>query len=290
MTWWHHFALSGVQTWLWLPPLAAFGISLVCSMVGVSGAFLLMPLQMSLFGFASPAASATNLVYNLVALPGAMLRFAREGRLMLSMALLIAAGCAPGVLAGAWLRTHHLAERAAFEPFVAAVLAWVAWRLWLDVRHGGGPPTAGRVHDGVLDRRALRFDYGGQTHVQPILPLLGLSFLVGVVGTAYGIGGGALIAPLLVALYRLPIHAIAGATLTATWITSALGLGAYAVLPAPAQVATTPDWALGVAFGVGGLAGASLGARLQRRMPGRALKGLMAVIVTALAAFYAWPG
>lgn len=42
------FPISGVTTWLWLPPLVAFIISFFTSMVGVSGAFLLLPFQMSM--------------------------------------------------------------------------------------------------------------------------------------------------------------------------------------------------------------------------------------------------
>jgi len=60
-----HFPVSGVHTWLWLPPLVAFVLSLFCSMVGISGAFLLMPFQMSVLGYVHPSASATNLVFNL---------------------------------------------------------------------------------------------------------------------------------------------------------------------------------------------------------------------------------
>ncbi|MFA7240374.1 MAG: hypothetical protein WC091_09695 [Sulfuricellaceae bacterium] len=54
-----------MHTWLWLPPLVAFVLSLFCSMVGISGAFLLMPFQMSVLGYVHPSASATNLVFNL---------------------------------------------------------------------------------------------------------------------------------------------------------------------------------------------------------------------------------
>lgn len=70
-------------------------------MVGISGAFLLVPFQISAFGFASPAASATNLVFNLVAIPGGMYRYWRENRLFWPLALVIhparwwAPGCAP---------------------------------------------------------------------------------------------------------------------------------------------------------------------------------------------------
>lgn len=291
MTAWHHFAASGVETWLWLPPLAALVIAFFTSMVGISGAFLLVPFQLSVLGFASPAASATNLVFNLVAIPGAVLRYGRENRLFWPLALVITAGGAPGTVAGAWLRTHWLAERALFEPFVAAVLAYLAWRMLADWRRGGAAaPTAGTVRLLAADWRQIRFRHGETTHAFTVLPMLSLSFVVGVIGTAYGIGGGSFMVPLCLAAWRLPLHAIAGATLTATLLTSAIALAAYSWLPAPAGVAVRPDWALGLAFGVGGLAGAYLGARMQKRVSQRTLKGFLAVLLIGLAIRYAWPG
>jgi hypothetical protein len=52
----------------WLPPVAAFIISFFTSMVGISGAFLLLPIQISFLGLTGPAVSATNLVFNLIAI------------------------------------------------------------------------------------------------------------------------------------------------------------------------------------------------------------------------------
>jgi uncharacterized membrane protein YfcA len=288
---WHHFAVSGVETWLWLPPLAAFAISFFTSMVGISGAFLLVPFQMSVLGFASPSASATNLVFNLLAIPGAMLRYGRERRLFWPLALLISAGGAPGTLIGAWLRTHWLAERGAFEPFVAAILLYLAWRMGVDWRREAGhAPGCGEARLTTWSVKEIRLLYGGWQYAIPLPSLLAASFLVGLIGTAYGIGGGSFMVPLCLAMYRLPLHAIAGATLTATFLTSAIALVAYAWLPTPAGVAARPDWALGLAFGVGGLAGAYLGARMQKRVPQRLLKGLLGLLLLALALRYAWPG
>ena len=287
----HHFAISGVETWLWLPPLAAFVISFFTSMVGISGAFLLVPFQMSVLGFASPSASATNLVFNLVAIPGAMLRYWRERRLFWPLALLITVGGAPGALIGAWLRTHWLADRVAFEPFVAAILLYLSWRMGVDWRREAGyTPPSGEARLISWNLREIRLLYGGWQYAIPLPSMLAASFLVGVIGTAYGIGGGSFMVPLCLAMYRLPLHAIAGATLTATFLTSAIALAAYAWLPAPAGVAVRPDWALGLAFGVGGLAGAYLGARMQKRVPQRLLKGLLGLLLLALALRYAWPG
>jgi hypothetical protein len=284
------FAVSGVETWPWLPPLAALVIAFFTSMVGISGAFLLLPFQMSVLGFASPSASATNLVFNLVAIPGGMYRYWRENRLFLPLALVISLGGAPGTLVGAWLRTHWLAERAAFEPFVAAVLLYLAWRMLADWRRPSlSAPATGAVRLLSRDWREIRFAHGNSEHAFPVLPMLAFSFLVGVIGTAYGIGGGAFMVPLCLALWHLPVHAIAGATLTATFLTSAFALAAYAWLPTPAGVSASPDGWLGLAFGVGGLMGTYLGARLQKRVPQRALKGMLALLLFGLAASYLWP-
>jgi len=291
MNLWHPFAISGGETWLWLPPLAALFISLLTSMVGISGAFLLLPFQMSVLGIYSPAASATNLVFNLLAIPGGIYRYWREDRLLWPLAGVITAGSAPGTFAGAWLRIHWLADRAAFEPFVAVVLAWLAWRMLLDVRRGQTSPTvAAPVRLTAWSWRRVRFRHGGMEHVFGLPSLLLLAFLTGVIGTTYGIGGGAFMVPLCLAVYRLPVHAIAGATLTATFLTSAIALAAYSVLPAPPGVAVRPDWALGLAFGLGGLGGTYLGARLQKRVPQRRLKAFLALLLAGLALHYGWPG
>jgi len=285
------FAVSGLTLPLWLPPLAAMVIAFFTSMVGISGAFLLVPFQLSVLGFASPAASATNLVFNLVAIPGGMYRYWRENRLFWPLALVVALGGAPGTFAGAWLRTHWLAEPVVFEYFVAAILIYLAWRMLADLRRRcAAAPTHEPVRLLTWDRHAIRFGQGGHEYAFAVPGMLGFSFLVGVIGTAYGIGGGSFIVPLCLAFYGLPVHAIAGATLTATFLTSAIALAAYAWMPTPVGVAASPDWPLGLAFGAGGLAGAYLGARFQKRVPQRTLKAFLALLLLGLALRYLWPG
>src|SRR5215213_5314052 len=73
-----HFPVSGVEVNPLLPLLVAFLISALTAPAGVSGAFLLLPFQVSVLGFTSPAVSPTNLVYNIFATPGGCLPL-REG-------------------------------------------------------------------------------------------------------------------------------------------------------------------------------------------------------------------
>jgi len=57
-----------------------------------------------------------------------------------------------------------------------------------------------------------------------------LSLIVGVIGGTYGIGGGAIIAPFLVAMFHLPVHSVAGAALLGTFITSVAGVAIYTLI------------------------------------------------------------
>jgi uncharacterized membrane protein YfcA len=53
----------------------------VCTPAGVSGAFLLLPIQSQVFHVPSPAVSATSLVYNLVRAPAEALTYYRRRNL-----------------------------------------------------------------------------------------------------------------------------------------------------------------------------------------------------------------
>jgi uncharacterized membrane protein YfcA len=252
-----------------LLPLVSLAISFLTSMAGVSGAFLLLPFQVSVLGVTSPAVSATNHLYNVVATPSGVARYAREGRMLWPLAWTLVAGAVPGALLGTFLRVRLLPDPARFKLFAGVVLLYVGGRLLTD-----------RVR-----RRETR--KGGGDHGFSVAGVLVFSLVVGVVGGAYGIGGGAIIAPLLVTWFRLPVHRVAGAALAATGITSTAAVAAYqamAILDRTLPVA--PDWTLGLLFGLGGVVGMNLGARCQKHVPAPALEWMMGLILVSVALRY----
>jgi hypothetical protein len=60
--------------------LAAFIIAAITTPAGVPGAVLLLPFQVSVLGTPSPSVTPTNLLYNVVASPGAIWRYWRQGQ------------------------------------------------------------------------------------------------------------------------------------------------------------------------------------------------------------------
>ena len=264
------FEVAGITVPLWLPPLVAFVISFFTSMVGVSGAFLLLPFQMSVLGYVAPSVSATNLVFNLVAIPSGVWRYVREKRMDWRLAWVIAAGTLPGLLAGWWLRVHWLLDPRLFKLFVGLVLLALAIRLSLKKANAATSAAAATAANGG----------------QRLLPIFAIALVIGVIGGAYGIGGGSIMAPVLVAIFCMSVHNVAGAALFGTLVTSVAGVALYQFLPAPPGIETRPDWALGILFGLGGAAGMYVGARTQKLVRQRTLELGIAVVLMLLAGGY----
>jgi uncharacterized membrane protein YfcA len=283
------FPVSGVETYWWLPALAAFVVSFFMSTGGISGAFILLPFQVTALGFTSPAVSPTNLLYNIIAIPGGVYRFIREQRMLWPLAVVIMIGTAPGLLIGAYLRVQYLTDPKDFKLFVGLVLLYIFIRLINDIiskndvngNHHRKDETF-VIKSVSFDFRKITYEFDNQLYNISTLWVFALTFIVGIIGGAYGIGGGAIVAPFLVAVFRLPVYTVAGPALFGTFFTSIAGIYVYShLLPIlyPSQAPVYPDWLLGLSMGIGGFAGIYLGARLQRYLPARIIK---LIIATAL--------
>lgn len=306
-----YFPIAGITVAPWLPPLVAFSISFFTSMGGVSGAFLLLPFQVSVLGFTSPAVSSTNQVFNIVAIPSGVYRYIKEGRMVWPLTWVVIIGTLPGVLAGAIIRVRYLPNPKNFSLFAGLVLLYIGLRLLKDLLRKPGAvrkPSAeeefqalvksyrqGQRGDQALPRvvvrectvTRIRYDFYGQNFTIPTLGVMALSLVVGMVGGVYGIGGGAIIAPFFVSVFGLPVYTVAGAALMGTFVTSVAGVVFYQIIaPWYPGLNIAPDWFLGFLFGVGGFAGMYCGARLQKFVPARGIKWLLAFSILFPAAKY----
>ncbi len=311
------FPLSGVKTWVFLPPLVALVISTFTSMGGVSGAFLLLPYQMSVLGFTNPAVSSTNFVYNIVAIPSGVYQYFKEGRMAWPLAWVIIAGTLPGVFIGFYLRVLYLPDPRTFKLFVGIVLLYIGGRLLYEMtgkaqagkaklreldckfseraklireqRHSqaaAGLPADAVVKTITFNLNTIEYEFWGERFRFSVPAMFLLAFIVGIIGGTYGIGGGAIIAPFCVAVFNLPVYTVAGAALLGTFLTSIAGVILYSLLPGPGGVAVSPDWLLGSLFGAGGFAGMYIGARLQKYVPQIFIKLMLGAMITSLAFKY----
>lgn len=249
--------------------LVACAVAALSAPAGISGAVLLLPFQVSVLGTPSPSVTPTNLLYNVVATPGALYRYWRQGQTGGRLALVLVAGTLPGVIAGSLIRVKLLPGPRVFDIVVAAVLLPLG--CWLTLTRPASPG------DSVSPARPAR---------RIAVPaLVALSVLVGCVGGIYGIGGGSILAPILIGSGRRPAE-VAPAALASTFLTSVAGVVTFSILSVQQHVPVAPDWPTGIALGVGGLAGGYAGARLQARLPDLMIRRLVGILVLGIAARY----
>jgi len=311
------FQVAGIHVAPWIPPLVAFVISFFTSMGGVSGAFLLLPFQMSFLGYANPSVSSTNQVFNIVAIPSGVYRYHKEDRMVWPLTLIVIIGTLPGVLIGALVRVTYLPDPKDFKLFAAAILLYIGVKMIRDllskssgasdkaksekrfqelVRNYGKGAAAFKIADGGtlkpikithFNRKRLGYTFYGEQFDVSFWGIFALSFIVGIVGGIYGIGGGTIIAPFFVSFFGLPVYTVAGAALMGTFVTSVAGVAFYqAIAPLYPKMSVAPDLLLGVLFGLGGMAGMYLGARCQKYVPAKAIKWMLSGIIVFTALKY----
>jgi uncharacterized membrane protein YfcA len=287
------FPVAGIKTYLFIPPVVAFIISFFTSMAGISGAFLLLPFQISVLGFTTASVTSTNFLFNVTGTPGGVYRYIKECRLAWPLALMIVAGIIPGVLIGYNIRIRLLPDPKSFKFFVGLVLLFVAVKLiaeaWNTATDGQQNfcSRENQLENVSLSLRKAGFKFGDITYSFPTGGILGLSFVAGVVGGVYGIGGGSIIAPFLITFFNLPVYTIAGAVLLGTFTSSVAGVAFYSLIPINGTVAP-PDWMLGILFGAGGLLGMYFGAKTQKYIPEKWIQIVLGTIVFTIASRYIW--
>ncbi len=307
------FSVAGIEVQPWLPPLVAFVVSFFTSMGGISGAFLLLPFQMSVLGYVNPSVSATNHVFNIVAIPSGVYRYIKEGRMVWPLTWVVIVGTLPGVFIGSLLRVTYLPDPRSFKFFVGLVLLYIGGRMIEGLlkkpaagqdkkssekrfqelvkafraksEAGGERLPAVRVTRFSLSR--IGYEFYGEAFDVSTWGVLALSFIVGIIGGTYGIGGGSIIAPFFVTFFGLPVYTVAGACLMGTCVTSLAGVAFFqAMAPFFPGLSVAPDWLLGALFGAGGMAGMYLGARCQKFVPAKAIKWMLGCVILYMAVRY----
>ncbi|ROL55867.1 sulfite exporter TauE/SafE family protein [Bacteroidetes/Chlorobi group bacterium Naka2016] len=304
-----YFEVAGITVNPFIPPLVAFLISVFTSTGGVSGAFIILPFQVSVLGFTSPAVSATNQLYNVVAIPSGVYRYIREGRMVWPLTWIVISGTLPGVLIGAIVRINYLSNPTAFKIFAGFVLLYIGFRILREnlARKKQNTLEAEQKFNEIVKQqktelgkiklprakviqfslKVLEYEFVGERFKVKTIPIFIISSIVGIVGGIYGIGGGAIMAPIYVTFFNLPVYTVAGPALMGTFITSVFGVIIYQLLaPFYPNLAIAPDWKLGTLFGLGGFVGMYVGARLQKYLPAKTIKMILSIAILFLGLRY----
>jgi uncharacterized membrane protein YfcA len=202
----------------------------------------------------------------------------------------------PGIFLGAVIRIQYLPNPRNFKLFVGLVLLYIGSRLAQqvfqktkaeDIKADNAEKFL--VTQQKFNLRCISYQFRGAYYSAPSWGILLLSFIVGIIGGIYGIGGGAIIAPFFVTVFKLPVYTIAGASLFGTFVTSVAGVAIFSLLALcnfSSSATIRPDWMLGLLFGIGGALGIYLGARIQKLVPGKIIKAVLTFCVLSVVVKY----
>lgn len=237
-------------------------VGFVLGLVGGGGSILAVPLMVYLVGVPSPhvAIGTSALAVAANALTG-LLNHVRHGNVKWRCSLVFAAAGIAGAFAGSTAGKAFDGQKLLFLFAIVMVIVGV---LMLRNRGREGDPTV------LLGRENAP-------------KLVGYGAGTGLFSGFFGIGGGFLIVPGLVAATGMPMINAVGSSLVAV---SAFGLTTAANYAFSGLV----DWALAGVFIVGGVAGGFLGARLARRLAGAQgrLTTVFSGLIFAVAAYMLW--
>uniref|UniRef100_A0A7C4S7J4 Probable membrane transporter protein n=1 Tax=Geoglobus ahangari TaxID=113653 RepID=A0A7C4S7J4_9EURY len=270
--------------------LTAFIIAFFASPSGVSGAFLLLPFLVSVLGITDPSANATNFLYNVIAIPSGVYRYWKEKRMLWILALIMIIGYLPGIYVGSLMRTSFLLDPKTFKLFIGIVLMFLGLNLarTIRARYVKEMDEKVKTFKGVkgfvtlkeVSLKRVSFNFWEKEYSFNPFGIFAISLAIGIVGGAYGVGGGALAAPLILSIFKLPIYAIAGANLLGTFTSSVFGIISYSSL------GYLPRLDIGLALGFGGLSGMYCGARIQKYLPEKLIRISLTILILLLSFRY----
>lgn len=239
---------------------AGVGAGVVSGLFGVGGGIVLVPYLGIVRGWDQKRAQATSLVSVAMAAAAALVTYAVAGRVAWLAALPILIGGLAGAVLGSALvkRLNSLVLRMAF----VGLLVVVAVRL---VTEAGEP---------------------GQSAAPAMTPALGIGYVasglaMGFLSAMFGIGGGILLVPILVALFGYGQLLAAGTSL-AVMVPIAL-VGALRQTSSGAT-----DWRLGALLGLGAAVGGFIGSRIAAVLPVEVLTWLFAAFILVVAIRLGW--
>lgn len=255
------YDLSGLEIFF----LAITGLfaGIFGTMIGIGGGIIFVPVFVLVFHFTPQQAIGTSLAAVFFNAFSGSLAYIRQKRVDIKSGWKFAAATLPGAFLGAWLVRYFTDY--ILELVFGSLLIVMAFFIILR-RDTPRIPMENIIHKRkIIDTGNEIFEYTPREGLG-----IAISFVVGIISSLLGIGGGIIHVPVLIYLLGFPVH-IATATShfvlaisTFSGSITHLALGNILFLPA-------------IVVGITAIVGAQIGARLSRRVKGLMIARLLGI-------------
>lgn len=302
-----HFSLADVTVSPIVVILWSAFVGYIFSTIGAAGGILAGVGHITVFGMKKanmikPMNQMLTVVTPLISTP----LYLREKRIVVPAAIALGVGGIAGALFGSWASHTFLPDLKDYKPFFGALTLVIAARLWYEftAKFQEGQKKvkeANKVFEskvkeakasGNLDQlKAVgvkfeemginnTFTFAGQIFKYNTLSPFIIGFLVAIVSSSMGVGGGFLLVPYLSSMLGFPMFIVAGTSVLSILVTSAASISNYLAM------GSKLDWTM-LSFEVVGIViGTVLGAQLSKYIKAKYLKAVLAVVLTYIGIGY----
>jgi uncharacterized protein len=266
-------------------------VGFVSGLFGIGGGFLMTPLL--IFLGVPPAVAVGSQTAQIVASSTtSSLSAVRRNALDLKLGTILVAGGLVGSTLGVWF---FAAARRAGQLDLVIVISYVTLfgvvgslmmkeslrEFWTRRRGGKIRPRRRAGEHAPYLGWPLRMRFPRSKLYASVIPILGLALFVGFAGALLGIGGGFIMVPALLYVFRVPTAVVVGTSQFQILCTTIVAL----VLHAVANQAV--DIVLALLLIVGGVFGAQFGARAGRNLRAELFRFLLAILLLGVGTRFA---
>ena len=249
-----------------LSPIA-FLVGIIAAMTGVGGGVFIVPLLSLAYEFSSHQAIGTSLATIVFTSLSSTIVYWKQRRIDHKVGFTLTLTTIPGAFVGAYL-TNFIEEKLLGLIF-GVFLIFVALRMAFQFNlYRVQIPRIGKIwHRKIVDSDGAIFEYDTNVSLGLVL-----SFFGGLSSGLLGIGGGALMVPILHLTMNFPMHVTAATSMFIMVYTSIAGATTHFSL-GNVQISHAVFLCIGVIFG------AQLGAYFSKKISGKDLRKMFGVIL-----------
>lgn len=243
--------------WLILFIIGCIG-GTVGSLIGLGGGIIVVPSLLFLGtlgyieGITPQLAVGSSILAVMVTGLSSAISYYKKGFVDIKSGLLFFIGSGPGAIVGSWINKYI--DTATFSLYFGLFIMVISIILFLQGRVKPLINPIKGMKKTFIDNKGLTYEYG-----YSISLAISISFVVGITSGLFGIGGGALMVPAMLILFRFPPHIAVATSMFLTFLSSITGSITHFYF-------SNIDWMLVFALVPGAWFGAKAGAYINTRL------------------------
>jgi uncharacterized protein len=257
------------------------------TIVGAGGGFIFVPALLLLLGMNPTTAAASGLVIVLINALSGVIGYSKQRKIQYKTGLIIGISALPGSLLGVWLLQTYSSHY--FYIVFATILIALGFFLFSKnspfgtklkkrsretdlAREEAGPALETPVESNGSTQVQKENNTASLTMDKKGKWLIPLGLVMGVLSSYLGIGGGWLLVPVLIYLFKVPTHYATATSIFSLCLYTSVGVISQLFYG-------NIDWMVVLWGGIGVIAGSQVGVLLSKKIPGKVIIQMLSILL-----------